>query len=203
MKVRLWDHLAVCVSVCVCPPNNFWMPEQIIMKFGMHIMPPEPILTAFFIKSSHKYYQHYSLWDFWGYSSSVAYLLFVADVCLPRRCLAVCCRHGDVFTVLLSGNRRLYSFHSSSSICSERRLLALPELSVLILWRETSDVSVMLCQYLWASRYGESRGSGQTLLTVWNGRWIIDVGATWRSILLRCSNPCLWSPDGEHVEAER
>lgn len=35
IKVDLWDYLAVCVSVSVSSPNNFWMPTPIFMKLGM------------------------------------------------------------------------------------------------------------------------------------------------------------------------
>jgi hypothetical protein len=38
------------LSVCLCiPPINFSMAQPIFMKFGMHIMAPEPISTAYFI----------------------------------------------------------------------------------------------------------------------------------------------------------
>jgi hypothetical protein len=35
INVGLWDHLAVCVSICVWSPVNFWMPETVYMKLGM------------------------------------------------------------------------------------------------------------------------------------------------------------------------
>jgi hypothetical protein len=38
-----------CLCVCMCTPlNNYWMPEPILTKLGMHIMPPPPISTAYF-----------------------------------------------------------------------------------------------------------------------------------------------------------
>jgi hypothetical protein len=48
MKVGLWDHLAVCVSVY--PSIEFWMPELIFMKLGTYIMTPELISREYFIK---------------------------------------------------------------------------------------------------------------------------------------------------------
>jgi hypothetical protein len=38
IKVGLWDHHAICVSVYPPPPINFWMPGPIFMKLGMYIM---------------------------------------------------------------------------------------------------------------------------------------------------------------------
>jgi hypothetical protein len=36
------------------PPFNFWMPESIFMKLGMHIMASEPIWMAYFVNPSHQ-----------------------------------------------------------------------------------------------------------------------------------------------------
>jgi hypothetical protein len=44
-RVGLWDHVAVCVCLCI-HPINFWTPEPISMKLGMYITAPEPISTA-------------------------------------------------------------------------------------------------------------------------------------------------------------
>jgi hypothetical protein len=51
IKVALSDHNAVCVSVY--PLFQFLMPEPFFIKLGMHIMPPEPISTVYFINPSH------------------------------------------------------------------------------------------------------------------------------------------------------
>jgi len=37
-KAGLWDHNAVCASVCP-PPFNFWTNGPIFMKFSMNVMP--------------------------------------------------------------------------------------------------------------------------------------------------------------------
>jgi hypothetical protein len=42
--------LCVCVSLAV----SFWMLERIFIKFGMYIMAPEPISTAYLINPSHQ-----------------------------------------------------------------------------------------------------------------------------------------------------
>jgi hypothetical protein len=48
IKVVLWDHLPVCVSVH--PASiNFWMYEPIFIKLGMYIIAPKPISMAYFI----------------------------------------------------------------------------------------------------------------------------------------------------------
>jgi hypothetical protein len=46
-----------CLRVCEIPlpPNNFRIPEPIFTKHGTHIMVSEPISTAYFINTSHKY----------------------------------------------------------------------------------------------------------------------------------------------------
>jgi hypothetical protein len=55
IKVGLWDHLTVCVSVRVDPlPNNFWIPELVFKKIGMHATVREPISKAYLINSSHQ-----------------------------------------------------------------------------------------------------------------------------------------------------
>jgi hypothetical protein len=46
IKVALWDHYAVCVSAY--PLIDYWMPEPIFMKLGMHVMAPESMSTAYF-----------------------------------------------------------------------------------------------------------------------------------------------------------
>jgi hypothetical protein len=33
--------LSVCVTVCIPPPINFWIPEPIFMKLGVYIMARE------------------------------------------------------------------------------------------------------------------------------------------------------------------
>jgi hypothetical protein len=48
-KSRLMRSLTLCVH----PPINFWMPEAIFKKLGMHIMVPESISTAYFVNPSH------------------------------------------------------------------------------------------------------------------------------------------------------
>jgi hypothetical protein len=53
IKIDLWDHHAVCVSVYPLL-INFWMLEPIFMKPSTYIMPPEPISTAYFINPSHQ-----------------------------------------------------------------------------------------------------------------------------------------------------
>jgi hypothetical protein len=40
-------------SHCI-PPINSWMPEPIFMTFGLYIMAPEPIPTAYLITPSHQ-----------------------------------------------------------------------------------------------------------------------------------------------------
>jgi hypothetical protein len=52
IKVGLWDHHALCVSVY--SPINFWIPETILMRLVMHIMAPEPIPRAYFTNPSHQ-----------------------------------------------------------------------------------------------------------------------------------------------------
>jgi hypothetical protein len=40
------------LPVCLCTPlYNFWMPEQVFMKFGLYIMAPEPISNGVLHKS--------------------------------------------------------------------------------------------------------------------------------------------------------
>jgi hypothetical protein len=38
IKVGLWYRLAICAFVCLClyPPNNFRVPESIVIKLGMY-----------------------------------------------------------------------------------------------------------------------------------------------------------------------
>jgi hypothetical protein len=52
IKVGLWDHDAVCVSVN--PSINFWIPEPIFMKLCIYILTLELIWTAYFINPSHQ-----------------------------------------------------------------------------------------------------------------------------------------------------
>jgi hypothetical protein len=52
VKVGLWDHHAVCLSVN--PPYQFFVPEPDFMKFGVCIMAPEPIWMAYFVNVSHQ-----------------------------------------------------------------------------------------------------------------------------------------------------
>jgi hypothetical protein len=42
-----------CLCICEPPRINFWMPEPILLKFGMCIMAHEAISTAYFINPSH------------------------------------------------------------------------------------------------------------------------------------------------------
>jgi hypothetical protein len=53
MKVGLCDHVTF-VYLYVCPTCQFRKPEPIFMKFGMYIMAPVSISTAYFINSSHQ-----------------------------------------------------------------------------------------------------------------------------------------------------
>jgi hypothetical protein len=43
----------VCVSLNLSP-INFWIPETIFIKLGVHIVTPEPISTAYFIYLFHQ-----------------------------------------------------------------------------------------------------------------------------------------------------
>jgi hypothetical protein len=43
-----------CLCVCVSPLFNFWIYESVFMKFGMYVMEPVPISTAYFINPSHQ-----------------------------------------------------------------------------------------------------------------------------------------------------
>jgi hypothetical protein len=47
IRVGLYSHLAVCVSMCVSLHINFWIPEQIFMELATYIMAPEPISTVY------------------------------------------------------------------------------------------------------------------------------------------------------------
>jgi hypothetical protein len=52
IEVYLCDPNAVCVPLCLWIPSlNFWMPHPILTKLGMYITVPEPISTAYYIKS--------------------------------------------------------------------------------------------------------------------------------------------------------
>jgi hypothetical protein len=51
IKACVWGHYAL--FVCAYPTINLRMAEQIFIKFGVHIMTPEPISTAYFINPSH------------------------------------------------------------------------------------------------------------------------------------------------------
>jgi hypothetical protein len=53
MKLGVWDHPAVCVSVN--HPDNFGMPQPVSMKLGMYIMEPEPIWKAYFVNVSDQF----------------------------------------------------------------------------------------------------------------------------------------------------
>jgi hypothetical protein len=53
-KIGLWDHVAVCVCLCIPSPINFWMPEPIFMKLGTYISAPQPISTAYLKNPSHQ-----------------------------------------------------------------------------------------------------------------------------------------------------
>jgi hypothetical protein len=53
IKVGLWDHCAVCLSV-YHPLINFQMTEPIFMKLGVYIMATEPISTAYFTNPFHQ-----------------------------------------------------------------------------------------------------------------------------------------------------
>jgi hypothetical protein len=48
----LCHHHAACVSIY--PVINFWMPEPIFTKLGMHTMEPELISTAHSINPYHQ-----------------------------------------------------------------------------------------------------------------------------------------------------
>jgi hypothetical protein len=45
-RVHLWDHVAVCVCLCIPPPIKFWTLEPIFMKLGTYITEPELIWMA-------------------------------------------------------------------------------------------------------------------------------------------------------------
>jgi hypothetical protein len=53
IKLGLWDHLAVCVSVNSLQ-INFRIPEPVFTKHGLYITAPEPISKAHFINPSHQ-----------------------------------------------------------------------------------------------------------------------------------------------------